>query len=158
MDLTIEKASASNAHELTHLTRRSKAYWGYSKEQIEKWHKDLLISEEYLLNHHVYVVKENEQTIGYYSFQYLSKSAIRLDNIFIEPDYIGKGIGKQLMNDFLKRIKALTVQTVTLDAEPNAAGFYQKFGFKTISKKQSSIPGRHIPVMELSFSSLPDVT
>lgn len=148
MNLTIEKATTDASNELTHLTRRSKAYWGYSKEQIEKWHMDLLISKEYILANHVYLIKEHEQIIGYYSFQYLSKSHIRLDNIFIEPDHIGKGLGTQLMNDFLKRMEALIIDCVTLDAEPNAELFYQKFGFQTVNRKQSSIPNRSLPVMK----------
>ncbi|MBT5099546.1 MAG: GNAT family N-acetyltransferase [Polaribacter sp.] len=37
-------------------------------------------------------------------------------------------------------------------SDPNAAGFYKKYGFKVISQKQSSIAGRLLPEMELILS------
>lgn len=43
--------------------------------------------------------------IGYYSYIYLNEDEVKLDNLFLLPTYIGKGIGKLLMNDFLQRIK-----------------------------------------------------
>jgi len=35
--MTVEKANRIDHKELTDLTKKSKSYWGYSSEQIEKW-------------------------------------------------------------------------------------------------------------------------
>jgi predicted GNAT family N-acyltransferase len=38
---------------------------------------------------------------------------------------------------------------VILEAEPNAEGFYAKFGFVKIGEIETSIKNRYLPVMEL---------
>jgi GNAT superfamily N-acetyltransferase len=45
---------------------------------------------------------------------------IKLDNIFILPDFIGKGFGRILMEDAIKRIKGMKYNKIILDSEPNA--------------------------------------
>ena len=34
-----------------------------------------------------------------------------LENLFVEPQYIDKGIGKRLMSDFLNRVKLQAIKT-----------------------------------------------
>ncbi|WP_262493586.1 GNAT family N-acetyltransferase [Flavobacterium branchiophilum] len=101
----------------------------------------------------VYKLVKNEQIIGYYSYFSTDENIIKLDNIFILPEFIGKGFGKILMNDFLQNIKQLGITKVTLDAEPNAENFYKNFGFETIGKLESSIKDRYLPIMELRINN-----
>ncbi|MEM1406764.1 MAG: GNAT family N-acetyltransferase, partial [Bacteroidota bacterium] len=111
-----------------HTTFESKAYWGYAKEQLDEWHDDLLISEKYIENNEVFLTKKNDRIICCYYFKIIYYSTVKLDNIFIQPKYIGKGLGTILMEDFLYRMKESQITVVTLDSEPNANQFYQKFG------------------------------
>jgi len=62
---------------------------------------------------------------------------IKLNYLFVEPDFIGKGYGKILLDDFMDRIKDSEYKRVILDADPNAEQFYSKYGFKVIGKLQS---------------------
>ena len=152
MNQVIEKATLTDASELSELTYKSKAHWGYSEEQIEKWRNDLQVSEKYIENNEVFFTRESNRIAGYYSFSKVSVSTVKLDNIFIDPEYIGKGLGLTLMKDFLNRVKKLDVDTITLDSEPNAEQFYRKFGFKTVGKLKSSILNRFLPIMELNLN------
>jgi len=43
---------------------------------------------------------------------------VKLDNVFVEPNFIGKGFGIMLMKDFLQRIKDLNFERVVLDSDP----------------------------------------
>lgn len=152
MNQVIEKATLTDSAELSGLTYKSKAHWGYSEEQMEKWRDDLQVSARYIENNEVFITRESDRIAGYYSFSKISVSTVKLDNIFIDPEYIGKGLGLTLMKDFLNRVKKLEVATITLYSEPNAEQFYQKFGFKTVGQLKSSIPNRFLPIMELNLN------
>lgn len=151
--MTIEKARKKDARILTDLTIRSKSYWDYSAEQIMSWKAELTITTAYIDKNEVYKLSNKHNIIiGYYSYIFLNAAVIKLDNLFIDPTYIGNGFGTLLMNDFLKRIKSLQFEKVTLDADPNAEKFYHKFGFKTVGKLKSTMENRFLPIMEMKIS------
>ena len=151
--MTIEKARKKDARILTDLTIRSKSYWDYSAEQIMSWKDDLTITTAYIDKNEVYkLTNKHNIIIGYYSYIFLNNAVIKLDNLFIDPPYIGHDYGTLLMNDFLKRIKSLKFEKVTLDADPNAEKFYHKFGFKTVGKLKSTVENRFLPIMEIKIS------
>ena len=152
MNQIIEKATILDSSELSELTYKSKAHWGYSEKQMEKWRDDLQVSARYIENNEVFIIRKSDQIAGYYSFSKVSVSTVKLDNIFIDPEYIGKGLGLTLMKDFLNSVKKLEVTTVTLDSDPNAEQFYQKFEFKTVGQLKSSVPNRFLPIMELNLN------
>lgn len=147
--MKIQKATPNDAAILTNITQKSKAYWGYSNEQIENWSAQLTITKEYLENNQVYKLEVNNLIVGYYSYIILEENIVQLDNLFILPNCIGTGLGTFLMNDFLGKIKTLKVKKVLLESEPNAEKFYNKFGFKTIEQIKTSIKDRFLPLMEL---------
>jgi GNAT superfamily N-acetyltransferase len=149
--MTIKEAIPNDHEILTEITKKSKAYWGYSNEQIEIWSEFLTVSKEYIETNPVYNLVIGDKIIGYYSFFHESENTIKLDNLFLLPEFIGKGLGKILMNDFLSRLKNIDVQKVILNSEPNAEAFYTKFGFVKVGQIETSIKERFLPIMELNF-------
>ena len=146
--MKILSAHISDDIRLTEITFLSKSYWGYSAEQMEKWKEDLTISQDYIREKEVFVLKKDKEIIGYYSFYHVKPTTIKLDNLFLVPEFIGMGLGKLLMKDFMDRCKLLSVNEITLDSEPFATDFYLKQGFRIVNQKDSSVPGRFLPVME----------
>ena len=149
--MKIIPAQATHAGLLTELTMRSKAHWGYSQAQMESWREDLTISEKYIKDHAVFLLESDQKVPGYYSFFSLPDGLVKLDNLFVDPIYMGKGFGRHLMSDFIQRAKVLGFQQVTLDADPHAESFYQKYGFTVVSQLESSVPGRYLPVMVMDL-------
>ena len=150
--MKVEKANKEDHQVLTEITKKSKAFWGYSKEQMILWNDALTISEDQIESQFIYKLAHENQIIGYYSYYFETEKIIKLDNLFLLPEFIGKGIGNQLMTDFLNRIKEITtINKVLLDADPNAEKFYQKFGFNTIGQLETSIKNRFLPQMELNL-------
>lgn len=147
--MNILKAETEDSELLTTITKRSKAYWGFSEEILKEWEHLLSISKDYIEKNMVYKLVENENVIGYYSYFSIDEKTIKLDNLFILPEFIGKGFGKTLMNDFLEKANRLGIKKITLDAEPNAENFYKTFGFETVGQLESSIKDRYLPIMEL---------
>lgn len=149
--MKIEKAIINDNQVLTEITKKSKAYWGYSEEQISKWNDVLTITKEYIENNSVFKLVIENKIIGYYSYIEKEKNTVKLDNLFILPEHIGKGFGKNLMNDFLNKMHFQKCRKITLDSEPNAEEFYKKFGFKKIGEFETSIKNRFMPIMELNL-------
>lgn len=155
--MTIKKAIPNDHKILTEITKKSKAHWGYSEEQIEIWSEFLTVSKEYVETKSVYNLIVEDQIIGYYSFFHESENIIKLDNLFVLPDFIGKGFGKILMNDFLVQIKNSDAQKVILNSEPNAEDFYIKFGFVKVGQIETSIKDRYMPIMELKINEIGEI-
>jgi len=151
--MIIKPAHPSDSELLTNITKKSKAYWGYSGEQMDIWSEALTITEAYIETNSVYKLVLDNLIIGYYSFFYENENTIRLDNLFILPDYIGKGYGQLLMEDLLLRITAMKIKKIVLHADPNAERFYLKFGFTTTGRIENFNKDRYLPVMELNSIS-----
>ena len=144
----IVSAQVADHINLTHLTKLSKAYWGYSEEQMEKWSTDLTITPSYITKNIVYKLIQNEAIIGYYSLIAIDQQTIELDNLFIHPSVIGKGIGSLLLQDAINRSRLDDYSLMKLYADPHATDFYLKKGFDVIGQLKTTIPDRFLPIMQ----------
>ena len=150
--MNIEKANNDDHEILTEITKKSKAFWGYFNEQMTQWNDALTITKEYIQTNFAYKLIQENKVIGYYSYFNTEIYTVKLDNLFVLPEYIGKGYGNYLMDNFLNRIKEnRDVKKILLDADPNAEKFYQKFGFTTIGQLETSIKNRLLPIMVLNL-------
>jgi len=147
----IVKSNIEDNEILTDITKKSKAYWGYSDRQMEKWSELLTITKNYIETNNVYKLLVGNITVGYYSYINLNKDEVKLDNLFVLPNYIGSGFGTLLMNDFMNRIKNTERKKIVLDSEPNAEKFYENFGFIKIGQIETAIKDRYLPIMELEI-------
>lgn len=155
--MTIKKAIPNDHKILTEITKKSKAHWGYSDEQIEIWSEFLTVSKEYIETKSVYNLIVDNKIIGYYSFFHESENTIKLDNLFVLPEFIGKGFGIVLMQDFLIRSVSSNAKKIVLNSEPNAEDFYIKFGFVKVGQIETSIKDRYLPIMELEINRIGEI-
>jgi len=149
--MKIVKANIEDFSILTEITLDGKSFWEYSKEQIELWKDDLTITKEYILKNNVQKLVLENEIIGYYSILKIDEEKYKLDNLFLYKKFIGKGFGKKLMIDFLTKMKKANAKEIILDSEPNSEKFYNKFGFETYNKLESSIKNRFLPQMKLKI-------
>lgn len=147
----IVQSSIEDNEILTEITMKSKAYWGYSDEQMRNWSELLTITKNYIETNNVFKLIIDNLTVGYYSYSYLNEEEVKLDNLFILPNYIGIGLGKLLMNDFLNRIKNTGRKKIIIDSEPNVEKFYELYGFIKIGQIETTIKNRYLPIMELKI-------
>ncbi|KUJ62969.1 hypothetical protein AR687_06135 [Flavobacteriaceae bacterium CRH] len=150
--MILEKAMPEDSEILTIITKKAKAYWGYSEEQIEIWSDALTVTKTYIETKSVYKLSVENQIVAYYSYFDEDEETVKLDNLFVLPEYIGKGIGQFLMHDFLNRLQETSFKKVMLHSEPNAEMFYAKFGFIKIGQFETSIKNRFLPILELNIN------
>ena len=108
--MTIEKAKITDNETLTAITKKSKAFWGYSPEQIQEWDKNLTISQDYIKEHNVYKLTVNNLIIGYYSYFFKDeKERKKIAEAGLKrcqtSDYSNEGMIKNVLNSIFQTIK-----------------------------------------------------
>ena len=74
-----------------------------------------------------------------------------LEMLFIHPDERGKGIGKALLWYCIKELKVCKVDVN--EANEQAHGFYQRFGFKVYKRSDFDATGKPYPILHMKRSA-----
>jgi len=146
----IRRSTPEEAATLTQIALDAKRYWGYPEHWIKHWESDLTISSDFIRDNHVYVADEDGEVRGFYALC-VEESKAELEHMWVTPDCIGTGVGKELFLDAMERAATLDVGAVELSADPNAAGFYQRMGATQIGETDATIDGhvRRLPRMTI---------
>jgi len=147
----IVRATVTDAHELTEIALKSKAFWGYSDELLESWRNDLTITPKMFEESNVCKYLVDNEIAGFYILNRANIRTSFLDFLFISPQFIKQGIGKTLLKHALEYCVEGSCAVLNVLSDPYAEGFYAKHGFKVIARRESSVPGRFLPEMELEF-------
>jgi GNAT superfamily N-acetyltransferase len=139
----LRPARPDEAAELSALALRSKAHWGYSAEFLAACAAELAVDAARI--DEVVVATIGGRVAGFRQLT-VTGDAAELDALFVDPPFMGRGVGALLLRDALD---AAGIRTVGLDADPEAESFYAKYGALTVGRSPSgSIPGRTLPRME----------
>lgn len=96
--------------------------------------------------HHLIVAK-NEENIP---VAFLGAEDEFLEMLFVRPEYIGKGIGRKLME---YAIDNLGIEILTVNEQnPNAVGFYEHLGFKAFRRTERDGEGYPFPLIYMRYS------
>ncbi len=90
-------------------------------------------------------LKEDKGVIA--GFMGLSEDSIEM--LFIRPESRGQGVGKILLIHAIKELKKNKVDVN--EQNEQAVGFYQHFGFKTISRSALDPSGKPYPILHMSL-------
>lgn len=150
-------AAPDEAAHLSDLALRSKAYWGYPDDFLAACKDELTyLPEQILSDSFDFVVAEAGNSVaGFYALHALPQQEIELAALFVEPAFIGKGIGRALMQHAIARVRNRNALTLLIQGDPNAEHFYLAAGAtKTGVRESESIAGRFLPLFEIRISSL----
>ena len=143
----LERASQKDALLLSNIARHAKAHWGYPVAWLQCWKNDLTISPQQLEENFTYVLLVDEKIIGFCLISD-ERDFFEVDHCWITPEHIGKGYGFKLLSYALSH-PGFQGKTFRVLSDPNARGFYEKFGFKFIRAIESQPKGRFLPLMEM---------
>ena len=148
MTATIIKARPADAKRLSQIAWQSKSHWNYPQEWMKLWRKGLTITPEIITQNDVYkLVLDNGKIVGC-TVLITEKEVLWIEHLWILPEYIGHGFGKQLLQTALKKTIQSVHQTIKVVSDINAEVFYQKMGFETVSQYESVPKGRFLPIMK----------
>lgn len=153
--MQISDVTTHDCKELTAIAMKSKAHWGYDENFMHAAREELAVTVSKVNSDEMFyrcAKDQNNNIVGFFCVNLVTDSEFNsdfeLDALFTHPNWIGKGVGRQLFVDACnlcvnKHAKALIIQS-----DPNAVGFYHQMGCEIIGERASgSIVGRTLPVM-----------
>lgn len=150
--ITIRDAVPREAANLSALALRSKAHWGYSSEFIQSCKRELTYRPRQIADDkfRFVVATLDSLIVGFYALETISSRQFELGALFVDPEHIGAGVGRKLMEHALNSVAARSGESVLIQGDPNAEAFYLAAGAKLIGTRESgSISGRHLPLFEI---------
>jgi GNAT superfamily N-acetyltransferase len=137
------------ADELLELAIRSKAVWGYDASFLDACRDELRLGRSGFADGRVVVAAAADETLlGYSRFSRGAGGEGELDALFVDPSAIGTGVGGRLFRDVVEHARRVGVGSFRIEADPNAAAFYEHMGAVPVGTTPSgSIAGRVLPVL-----------
>jgi N-acetylglutamate synthase-like GNAT family acetyltransferase len=148
----ITEAKPQDAAIISDIAMRSKAHWGYDDQFMSQVRDELTYSAENVTQHPTFIATKKANIIGFYQLQAVDAGEVELEALFVEPTFMGSGVGARLFCHAVEKAGALGFKTLSIQSDPAAEGFYTKQGCVKVGTKASlSIAGRQLPLLEFSL-------
>jgi GNAT superfamily N-acetyltransferase len=146
--MQIVRAKPEDANALTAIAHEAKRHWGYPESWIESWGDILTIRPEFIAANVTYCAMEDSDPVGFYLLTN-EIDGLHLDHLWVVPDAMGRGIGRALFEHALAQAKGLGHQTLKIEADPNAEGFYTRMGARRVGVNVTMTDGvrRELPLL-----------
>jgi GNAT superfamily N-acetyltransferase len=121
----------------------AKSHWGYELEWVRRWAAAGDFSAE-ALRGEVFVAEADGRAVAWAALVPRGGGVVWLDDLWVEPAWMGTGIGSRLFRHAVERARQLGGERLEWEAEPHAVGFYARMGGRFL---------RVVPVMGLDLSA-----
>lgn len=161
IELRIRDARPADCAELSALCMRSKAHWGYDSEFMRRCEVTLRITPAELQATTVRVAETTMgRLLGVAALESLADASkpkeAEVGRLFVEPEFMGQGVGRALLNDLRKGAQAAGLDVLWILADPQAEPFYLRMGAVREGMRPSdAIPGRMLPWLRLDLAQRP---
>ena len=152
--ITIRAALTAEAEALSALCFRSKAYWGYDADFMERVRGELTITPEAIATGRVLAALDGAgRLLGMASVAPLATPGdFDLVHLFVDVGVMRIGAGRALFFAAAARARAEGARRLVILAEPNAAAFYRRLGASDAGMAPSdSLPGRMLPLLHYAL-------
>jgi GNAT superfamily N-acetyltransferase len=146
----IVRAKLSQAATLSAIAWAAKAFWNYPSDWMERWREQLTITPIFIAENEVFAAIINRQTIAFHALLQRA-DVLRLEHLWVLPDWMGQGIGRALFRQAAERAVARGALSLTIEADPNAEPFYRRMGAVRSGVIATEIYGRRRDLPILTF-------
>lgn len=147
----IRRAVAEDAGALSAIAEAAKRHWGYPEPWLDAWRPQLTFDGEQIATKRICVIESAAGIAGFYSLE-PGTERWTLDHLWVRPDRMGQGLGRQLVTHALARARAAGAMGLDIEADPNAEPFYQHLGAHRVGDVAAPVPGadsRRLPLLVL---------
>jgi GNAT superfamily N-acetyltransferase len=142
----IRPARPDEGERLREIAIAAKAHWGYPLDQVRDWAAQGDFTAAGLRAKEFYVAETDGRPVAFASLIPQGEVCV-LDDLWVDPDAMGGGIGTQLFRFAAERARELGARMLEWEAEPHAVGFYKRMGGRHLRDSEPSEWGRILPVM-----------
>ena len=153
MKIEFTVTQPEEAEILSNIAIESKGHWGYSKEQLDLWRKDLFITKESIAEQTVRTIWMKSKRVGFFAIKQETENL--LNDLWLLPYVIGKGIGHLAFEEIKKECTVLGIKEIYIISNPSAEGFYLHQGAKKIGEVESIPQGRMLPKLVYQIGQNP---
>jgi len=145
MNYSIEKSQKSDYQDIIEIWEASvRATHHFLTEEDILYFKPLIL-DQYLDAVELRIARnEQGEIVGF-----LGVAEQGLEMLFLHPEYIGKGLGRQLMEYAFEHMQVKKVDVN--EDNPKAAAFYKKMGFKVVSRSELDNSGKPYPILHMEL-------
>ena len=127
----IRDARPDEAYALESLQRRASDVWEEYRAQLASHPDAIAPPHRAIAEGRVRVaVDASGRRLGFSVVLPVKDGRCELDDLFVEPDSMRRGVGRLLVRDLAGRAVAAGASYVDVVANPNALGFYSRLGFE----------------------------
>ena len=141
----LRAARPDEAEALSGLTMRSKAHWGYDEAFLAGCRDELRLRRGEVVERRTVVAERNGVVLGVATFEGDPPEG-ELGLLFVEPDAMGRGVGRMLYQHVMEAAGRLGFTRATIESDPNAEGFYLAMGAQRHAVAQQDTD-RALPVL-----------
>lgn len=151
----IRPARLEEAEALCGLCVRSKASWGYDSAFMALSRPALAVGREEIARGDVWVAVNAAGITGVVALATGEPAGtLDLGKLFVRPENLRRGVGRALLAHAIAEARRRGATRLTILADPNAAGFYEREGAKRLGDAPSdAVPGRLLPLYEVSLAA-----
>ena len=144
---TFRPATPDDSAVLTEITFRAKASHGYDEAFMSQILDDMVIPADTIGRDTMMIALAGGRALGFAHLMPIDREdTIYLENLYIDPDAQGLGVGRALFDWALDEARRRGYAWLEWDSDPNASEFYVKMGGVKIGETESAtFPGRVIP-------------
>ena len=153
MEPLIRPASPSEAVLLTEIAHAAKRDGDYPRRWMTHWRETLKITPTLIREQTVSAAEEDGIVQGFYTLVVGSETA-SLEHLGVRPNRIGKDLRRRLLRHAVQAARTSGVRSITVEPDPNAAGFYRRLSFRRIGSVQADVDGtpRRLPLLRLDLA------
>jgi putative acetyltransferase len=133
----------------------------HRKQLLSVWEQSVIATHHFLSSADFKEIKEIVGTIDFNVFPvfclihkesvigFLGVAEKKVEMLFISPDFIGKGLGKKLMDYAFTELNADEVDVN--EQNSNAVNFYRKLGFEVYERTEQDGQGKDYPILKMKL-------
>jgi GNAT superfamily N-acetyltransferase len=146
----IRPAKPDEGERLREIAIAAKCHWGYDPDRVRRWAADGDFTPRGLRDKDAHVAALPTRVIGWSGA--IARSEVWwLDDLWVEPEWLGHGVGSRLFLHVVERARAAGARRLEWEAERNAVGFYERMGGCFVRAGEPTDWGPPSPIMSLDL-------
>jgi len=147
----IRNARPDEALALESLQRRSSDVWEEYRAQLAAHPDAIAPPHQAIAERRARVaVDVSGCPLGFSVVLAIENGRCELDDLFVEPESMGRGVGRMLVDDLARRAAAAGATHIDVVANPRALGFYERLGFEVTGEATTRFGSAPRMTLELS--------
>ena len=130
MPISIRDAEMEDMADLRGVFRRSSLSNENDRGPLLEHPEWLVLSDTGVLEGRTRVALGGDDAVVGFATYLISDGVAELEDLFVDPPWMRRGVGEALVLDISARLKELQFETLEVTANPHAMAFYEHLGFE----------------------------